>query len=191
MASIDAELNALDDAVRVCRRCRLCESRLHALCGEGDRRAKLMLIAQAPGTREDREGSMFIGPSGRVLDELLKDAGIDRETLYMTNLVKCMLPKNRNPKRDEIAACTPYLDREIELVDPAVIAPLGYYAIRHILEKYGIPVPPRAEFRTLFGTAFAAGGRTIIPLQHPAVVLYNASYRQSLIENYRKLGGML
>ena len=123
MHCCDRELCALNEEIRDCDKCRLSKSRVNAICGEGDPNAKLMLIAQAPGENEDREGCMFIGPSGQVLDELLQKSGIKREEIYMTNLVKCMLPNYRKPKADEIEACSVYLDREIELVDPQIVAP--------------------------------------------------------------------
>lgn len=94
---VDSAFRNLNAEIRTCRRCRLAKSRINALCGEGDLHAELMLIAQAPGEKEDREGKMFISPSGRVLDELLAGVGIQREKIYMTNLIKCMLPKNRKP----------------------------------------------------------------------------------------------
>ena len=104
------ELNA---EVKRCNECRLSETRINALCGEGNLDAKFMIIAQAPGENEDRDGEMFIGPSGKVLDELLRISDIDREELYMTNLVKCMLPKYRKPKQDEIDICSDYLDKAV------------------------------------------------------------------------------
>ena len=119
-------IEVLNEQIRRCNKCRLVETRTNALCGEGNLHAQIMLIAQAPGKNEDREGRMFIGPSGKVLDELLKTIRIDRKEIYMTNLIKCMLPKNRKPKFDEIGACSRYLDREIELIDPDILAPLGY-----------------------------------------------------------------
>ena len=180
--------DTLNAAILRCHRCRLCETRQHALCGEGNRQARLMLVAQAPGEKEDREGRMFIGPSGRMLDELLEGAGIDRGTLYMTNLVKCMLPKYRKPKADEITACAPFLERETVLVDPAVIAPLGHYAVVHVFKHYGLSLPPASE---LFGRSFSAGGRTIFPLQHPASALYNPGFKEVLARNYRRLGMIL
>ena len=88
------------------------KTRTNVLCGEGNLYAELMLIAQAPGEQEDKEDKMFIGPSGKVLDGLLKSIRIDRKEIFMTNLIKCMLPKNREPKTDEIATCSQYLDRE-------------------------------------------------------------------------------
>jgi DNA polymerase len=146
-----------------------------------------MLIAQAPGEHEDREDRMFIGPSGKILDELLTTVDIQRREIYMTNLIKCMLPKNRNPKSDEIASCSPYLDREIELIDPKILASLGYYATRYILEKYGVPLPPKPEFREVYGNVLEIDGKTIIPLQHPTAVLHDSSIKNTLVKNYRKM----
>ena len=117
------EIKRLNEEIRACNKCRLSETRINALPGEGDLNARLMLIAQAPGENEDQEGIMFIGPSGKVLDELLQMSGVDRREIYMTNLVKCMLPKYRKPKQDEIDICSDYLDREIELIGAASWCP--------------------------------------------------------------------
>ena len=179
-------MEGLNREIRSCRGCRLAETRTNALCGEGNLKARLMLVAQAPGENEDREGKMFIGPSGRVLNELLKEAGIAREEVYMTNLVKCKLPGYRRPKLDEIQACSRYLDREIELVNPAVIVPLGYYATRYIFEKYGLDLPAKPEFHQVYGRLLL-GERKVFPLQHPAALLYDESAREKLVKNYRKL----
>jgi DNA polymerase len=146
-----------------------------------------MLIAQAPGENEDRAGTMFIGPSGKVLDELLKMTDIDRKNIYMTNLIKCMLPKYRRPKSDEIEICSRYLDREIELIGPNILVPLGYFATRYIFEKYDIPLPPKAEFRKLYGKIFEVGNKQILPVQHPAAVLYDASIKGVMARNYQKI----
>ncbi len=173
--------------IQRCTRCRLSKTRIHALCGEGNVSAKLMLIAQAPGENEDRIGKMFIGPSGKVLDELLEIAHIDRNNIYMTNLVKCMLPKYRRPKSDEINMCSRYLDREIELISPEILAPLGYFATRYILKKYDIPIPSKPEFRKLYGKVVEADNKQILPLQHPAAVLHDGSIKEVLVRNYQKL----
>ncbi|MDX2490317.1 uracil-DNA glycosylase [Desulfosarcina sp.] len=173
--------------IQRCTRCRLSKTRIHALCGEGNVSAKLMLIAQAPGENEDRIGKMFIGPSGKVLDELLEIAHIDRNNIYMTNLVKCMLPKYRRPKSDEINMCSRYLDREIELISPEILAPLGYFATRYILKKYDIPIPSKPEFRKLYGKVVEADNKKILPLQHPAAVLHDGSIKEVLVRNYQKL----
>ena len=181
------QLVELNSKIRECEKCRLYETRTYAICGEGNIHAKIMLIAQAPGKEEDIEGKMFIGPSGKVLDELLRSAGISRQEIYMTNLVKCMLPKYRRPKQDEIDACSYYLNKEIELVNPKVLVPLGYYATKFIFQKYDIVVPKKAEFSSVYGKLFWVKDKKILPLYHPAALLYNPNFKQDLIKIYRKL----
>jgi DNA polymerase len=146
-----------------------------------------MLIAQAPGKKEDEEGRMFIGPSGKVLDELLHANNVNRYTLYMTNLVKCMLPKNRKPKQDEINLCSQYLDEEIELINPTVMAPLGHYATTYLFQKYDLPVPLKPEFHRVYGKLILTDRQKILPLQHPATVVYNPLVKPVLQTNYHKL----
>ena len=177
----------LNEEIRKCNKCRLHETRSNALCGEGDPKATLMVVAQAPGETEDREGKMFIGPSGNVLDELLRIADISREEIYMTNLIKCMLPGYRKPKHAEIEICSKYLDREIELIDPKIIASLGYYATKYTFEKFGIKLPSKPEFRNVYGTMLCVFHKKILPLQHPAAVLFNPSIKEVIIRNYLKL----
>jgi len=177
----------LNEKIRKCKKCRLSETRINALCGEGKLNARLMLIAQAPGENEDRDRRMFIGPSGKVLNELLKEASIKRGEIYMTNLIKCMLPKYRKPKQDEIELCSGYLDREIELINPEVLVPLGYYATRYIFEKYGLYLPPKPEFQGVLGRLSWAGDRKVFPLQHPATLLYKISLREVRGGNGKKL----
>ncbi len=185
------KIDELNKRIKRCRECRLSETRTNAICGEGKLDAKIMLIAQAPGENEDREGKMFIGPSGKVLDKLLNLVGISRQELYMTNLIKCMLPKYRKPKEDEIEICSQYLNKEIELINPKVLVPLGYYATKYIFKKYTISLPSRKEFRTVYGKLFLAGGRKILPLPHPAVLLYNPSFEKEITKSYRKMKVLL
>jgi len=185
------KIDELNKRIKECKKCRLSETRMNAVCGEGNLNAKVMLIAQAPGEKEDREGKMFVGPSGKVLGELLKSAGIKRQEIYMTNLIKCMLPKCRKPKQDEIRACGYYLDEEIKLINPKILVPLGYYATCYIFQKYGILSPSKAEFSSIFGKLFLAEDKKILPLPHPATLLYNPEFKQDLIKSYRKLQVLL
>ena len=180
-------IDELNKRIKECKRCRLSETRINALCGEGNLNAKIMLIAQAPGEKEDKEGKMFIGPSGKVLDELLSKAGIKRSEIYMTNLIKCMLPKYRKPKQDEIEACSYYLNEEIKLINPEILVPLGYHATRYIFQKYGIQSPSKTEISKVFGKLFLVDDNKILPLSHPAALLYNPKIKQDLIKTYRKL----
>ncbi|HIH98802.1 MAG TPA: uracil-DNA glycosylase [Thermoplasmata archaeon] len=185
-------LEELNEKIRACFKCRLSETRMNALRGEGNANSKLMLIAQAPGENEDREGRMFIGPSGKKLDGLLKEANVDRSEIYMTNLIKCMLPKYRKPKEDEIQSCSQYLNKEIELVNPDVIVPLGYYSTRYIIKKYNIPLPKsKREFSRLYGRLLWANGRKVYPLRHPTALIFNEGIEKKMVKNYRKLKTLL
>ena len=188
---IISQIEKLKEEIRRCNKCNLAETRVNALCGEGNLNAELMLIAQAPGEKEDKEGKMFIGPSGKVLDELLRTVHINRKEIYMTNLIKCMLPKYRKPKREEIEICSQYLDREIELISPDILASLGYYATRYIFEKYYFPLPTRQEFKEVCGKAFETEGKKIIPVQHPAALLHNSAIKEDVLRNYRKMKALL
>jgi len=185
------QIDELNKRIRGCKNCRLSETRTNALCGEGNLNAKIMLIAHAPGEEEDKEGRMFIGPSGKVLDELLSVVGISRKEIYMTNLIKCMLPKYRKPKQDEIRVCSYYLNEEIKLINPEILAPLGYYATAYIFQRYGILLPSKAEFSSIYGRLFLAKDKKILPLPHPASLLYNPDLKQDLIKSYRKLQVLL
>jgi len=184
---MELEIEELRRKIKRCTKCRLSETRIHALCGEGNPDAKLMLIAQAPGVEEDKEGRMFIGPSGKVLDKLLEQSQIDRDKLYMTNLVKCILPKYRKPKQDEIERCSPYLDSEIKLIDPTIIAPLGRYSTKYVFKKYALSLPSKQEFYNVYGKLFFNRNQKILPLQHPAAILHNPTIKDILLTNYHKL----
>lgn len=182
------DIKHLNEEIRNCKQCKLHETRTNSLCGEGNLNAKIMLVAQAPGKIEDKEGKMFIGPSGSVLDELLRRININRQEIYMTNLVKCMLPKYRKPKMDEIKTCSKnYLAKEIQLINPAIIAPLGYYSIRYIFEEYNLSLPSKKEIFTIFGKLFWTGDRKILPLPHPVTILFNPSQKEETLKNYFKL----
>lgn len=182
-------IEALNRKIRACRKCRLYETRTHALPGEGNISAKLIMIAQAPGYTEDKEGRMFIGPSGKKLDELLKDACIVRDEIFMTNILRCMLPNYRKPRSDEIKTCTPYLDKEIGLINPNIISSLGYFASRYIFEKYNFE--DELEFPDVCGKVFVSNDKKIVPLRHPAALLYNDSIQDEMIEEYRVLKRLL
>jgi len=185
------KIDDLNKEIKKCNRCRLSETRINALCGEGDLNTKIMLIAQAPGENENKEGKMFIGPSGKVLDELLRIANVGRNEIYMTNLIKCMLPKYRKPKQDEIKICSKYLDEEIKLINPKTLAPLGYHATKYTFEKYALCLPSKPEFPEVYGNIFLSKDKKILPLQHPATVLYNPSLKEEMIKNYRKIKVLL
>ena len=175
------KIEMLNEEIRKCRRCGLWKTALHKVVGEGNLNARVMLVAQAPGKIENEKGKMFLGPSGKVLDELFGEAGINRKQIYMTNLIKCMLPKYRKPKKKEIETCSYFLDREIEIVNPEILVPLGFYASQYIFNKYGIKMPE--EF---YGKLFM-WERKIYPLRHPASLLYHNELKEKMVGEYKKL----
>ncbi|MBN2283249.1 MAG: uracil-DNA glycosylase [Deltaproteobacteria bacterium] len=181
-------MEKLNEDVRACEGCRLFLTRTHPLYGEGNLNARLLLVALSPGSAEDLLGRMFIGPSGRVLDQLLNVAGVHRDSIYMTNLIKCMLPKNRRPKMEEIESCRHFLEEEIAIIHPGVIVPLGYYATRTILTKYHADPPSaRKDYPGLYGTLIFSDGQKIFPVPHPATLLYNPAFEPGTAELYKQL----
>jgi len=186
------EIDNLNKRLKVCEKCRLFSIRKNVLLGEGNLNARLMIIALSPGKKEDEENQMFIGPSGQILNKLFDAAGIVRESVYMSNLIKCMLPKNRRPKMEEIESCSQFLDEEIEIIDAEVIVPLGYYATRYILNKYNAnPPAARVDFANLYGELIYSEEQKILPLPHPASIIYNPSYEPGTVEKYKKLNILL
>jgi len=182
-------LEVLNYQIRSCERCSLSVTRKHALTGEGNIDARIMFVALSPGVQEDVKNQMFIGPSGQIFNKLLLAAGIERDLVFMTNLVKCMLPKNRKPKLNEIELCSQFLDEEISIIQPEVIVPLGYYAARTVLTKYHADLleSPMNEAKIIFGKLIFLEGHKIYPISHPAALLYNPSYEADTIEKYKKL----
>ncbi len=180
-------IKKLNDEIKNCTKCGLHTTRKNVVLGEGNLNLRLMLIAQAPGEKEDASGKMFVGPTGKVFDSLLKIAELKRDEIYMTNLIKCFLPHYRKPKSEEIKACGYFLDREIEILNPEIIVPLGYYATRYIFEKYHISLPSHDEFSKVYGQLIWTGEVKIYPLEHPSSLLYDDSKRNVVEEHYRKL----
>lgn len=169
-----------------CRFCELYKTRTYALAGEGNLNARMFFIAQAPGEQEDKANRMFIGPSGRIFRKILQAADISLTDIYMTNLLKCRLPQNRRPKQKEIEACSPYLMREISIVGPKLIIPLGYFATKFLFEKYRLRSFTKKEFSRLIGEQFPVDNFMIIPISHPAALLYHQEYTDNSIKLLKK-----
>lgn len=171
-----------------CKKCDLWKTRTNVVFGDGPTNAEVMLIGEAPGFYEDREGKPFVGRAGKFLDELLKAANLKREEVYITNIVKCRPPNNRDPTDEEIKACYPYLDFQINHIKPRVIIALGRHASRVIFERYNLEFTgisrehgkPR-EVSTLFGKI------KIVPMYHPAAAIYNQSLKGVLIEDFKRV----
>ena len=185
------DLNDLNRKIKLCTNCRLHKSRTNSITGEGNFNTKILIIAQAPGEIEDREGKMFVGPSGKIFDRLLQNAKIRRQNIYVTNLIKCYLPKCRRPSKNEIEQCSAYLEKEIEFINPQVIVTLGFHATRYIFKKYNLSRPPKNEYKNLFGKQFYVKNRIIFPVRHPTAVLFNSDKEELLQENYNKIMKLL
>ncbi|MDX1662571.1 MAG: uracil-DNA glycosylase [Candidatus Promineifilaceae bacterium] len=166
------------------------ENDYHVVVGEGDVDADLMFIGEAPGAQEAKSGRPFVGASGRVLNELLETIGLDRDDVYITNVVKDRPPDNRDPHVVEIELYTPFLMRQLEIIEPKVIATLGRFAMEFVLEQFDVPRHGQ-KISDLHGQPMGIeapyGPVTLIPLYHPAVALYNRSQRSTLEEDFQVL----
>ena len=158
-------LEELYQEVARCTACVLFKSRTHTVPGEGPEDAEIMFIGEGPGYHEDQQGRPFVGPSGRLLEKWLALIGLTREQVYIANVVKCRPPNNRDPLPSEVETCRHFLDRQIELLDPRLIATLG----RHSMERYF----PGAKISQVHGRARREGRRVYVPLYHPAYILRN------------------
>ncbi|HEY1998476.1 uracil-DNA glycosylase [Paraburkholderia sp.] len=159
------EWDALGERVASCERCRLCEKRTNTVFGVGDRDADWMLIGEAPGENEDRQGEPFVGQAGKLLDNMLRSLTLARDTnVYIANVIKCRPPGNRNPEPDEVARCEPYLQRQVALVKPKLIVALGRFAAQSLLKT-------DASISSLRGRVHAYEGVPVIVTYHPAYLL--------------------
>lgn len=168
---------------RICRcvQCPLHETRIQAVPGEGDPRAALMLVGEAPGEQEDREGRPFCGRSGRFLDGLLERVGLERDRIFITSTVKCRPPGNRNPRREEIdTCCGQWLVRQISLIDPVVVGVLGKIAAEAVLQEKG-------NLRDLHGRGFRRGGRQYLISYHPAAAMRFPEAAKRIEADFQKL----
>jgi DNA polymerase len=158
--------------------------------GEGDPDAEIMFIGEAPGREEAETGRPFVGNAGRVLDSLLESIGLDREHIYITNVVKDRPPGNRDPRVQEIEVYAPFLLRQIEIIRPDVIATLGRFAMDFILEQYDLPQQGK-KIGELHGKLLKAEGPhgevTVVPLYHPAAAFYNQDLEDTMEDDFRVL----
>jgi uracil-DNA glycosylase len=162
---VPTELEAVAAEAAGCTRCRLHQSRTQVVFGQGDPNADLMFVGEAPGFHEDRQGLPFVGPSGQLLNRLLEGIGLRRQDVYICNVVMSRPPQNRDPQPDEIAACRPWLDAQIRLVDPKVVVTLGNFAAKTLLET-------TTGITRLRGRTHPFQGRSLLPTFHPAAALH-------------------
>jgi DNA polymerase len=182
-------LEAIATEVRACTRCRLHEGRTKAVPGEGEPDTEVVFVGEGPGFNEDREGRPFVGRAGGLLVRLLGTIGWRREDVFITNVVKCRPPDNRDPEPDEIAACAPYLRRQLEVLDPAVVVTLGRYSMATFL--------PGARIGRVHGTTTPADPDTgardalVFAMYHPAAALRSPAVERDSLEDVAKVPGVL
>jgi uracil-DNA glycosylase len=174
----DEVLDRVAAEVRDCTKCDLHRNTRSGVPGEGDPHAEVMFIGEAPGYHEDRLGRPFVGPAGAFLNELLASVGLDRSSVFITNVVKHRPPENRDPLPEEIAACSDYLDRQIAEINPKVIVTLGRYSMARCF--------PAAKISQIHGQAKVVDGRVVVAMYHPAAALHQQTLRQTVIDDFKR-----
>lgn len=177
-------LEQVHDQIRVCHQCPLSKGRLQAVPGEGSPEAKVVFVGEGPGQAEDTQGRPFVGPAGKLLNELLLLAGLRRPEVFITNIVKCRPPNNRAPFAEEVFACREYLIAQIALINPRVICPLGSPALKALID-------PNLSISKVHCTVFRQSGIAYIPLYHPAAALHKAELQSLLRQDMVKLKSLL
>ncbi|UCE26209.1 MAG: uracil-DNA glycosylase [Candidatus Coatesbacteria bacterium] len=174
------------EAVRCedCRACTLYNTRTNAVYGDGDIDARVMFIGEAPGAEEDKQGLPFVGRAGKLLDRLLEEVGLRRGEVYITNVLKCRPPENRDPAPEEVDACLPFLQRQMKLIAPDLIITLGLHATQLLLDTK----KPMAKVR---GEVFDVDGLKVLPTYHTAAALRFPAYKEQIYTDFRKIETLL
>jgi uracil-DNA glycosylase family 4 len=185
------ELVKLKGQVESCQKCPLWKRREQAVFGEGPENAQIMLIGLGPGYHENKEGRPFVGAAGKFLNELLALAGLKREDVYITNIIKCYLPTNKATD-DEIKTCTSYLDKQIEIIQPKRLLLLGNVATKYIFTKFRLPLASMSQLhRTPFPISTLLFRTQIIPMYHPAAALRNPGLHDVIKNDWKVLAAIL
>jgi uracil-DNA glycosylase family 4 len=165
--------------VSTCSKCKLCNGRTKAVPGEGHPNAKILFIGEGPGYHEDKQGRPFVGPAGQFLDELLASINLKRSDVFITNVVKCRPPQNRDPETTEIAACNDYLDRQIAALQPSVVVTLGRFSMAKFFGS--------EKISSIHGRARKKNGYICIAMYHPAAGLHQASLKDVIRDDFKKI----
>ena len=179
-ASEDLALEQVRAELGDCRRCKLHKTRRTIVFGEGDKKAKLMLIGEGPGYDEDVQGRPFVGKAGQLLTRILQAIRLDRDQVYIANVIKCRPPMNRNPEPDEIKACWPFLEKQISAIQPKIICALGTFAAQTLLRM-------DTKITALRGKVFDINGIKVIPTYHPAYLLRNPDRKKEVWEDMKRI----
>lgn len=180
----EVALEEIENLMGECQRCELGQSRSHLVFGVGNEHARVMFVGEGPGRNEDLKGEPFVGAAGHKLDSLLSEAGLTRDEIYIANVVKCRPPANRNPKPEEIEACSPFLREQIRSVWPDVIVCLGNFASQWLLKT-------DKGVTSLRGKLYQTGHFVVAPTFHPAACIYHADWQPLLVEDLRRVGEWL
>ena len=173
-------LDTIAQEASQCQRCRLCEGRKHVVFGQGNPKARLVLVGEGPGYEEDQRGLPFVGPAGRLLTKILAAIHLSRDDVYICNIIKCRPPHNRNPRPDEIAACLPFLERQIRAINPKLICALGTIAAQTLLQT-------DTAISRLRGVFHPYADISVMPTYHPAFLLRNPERKRDVWNDVQKL----
>lgn len=176
-------LQEIAEQARTCTRCKLHHFRKHAVPGVGSANTRVMFIGEGPGFHENEQGLPFVGAAGKFLEELLGDAGLTREGVFITNVVKCRPPGNRDPEPDELNACKTYLERQIAAINPDVIVTLGRVSMGYFIDQ--------GKISSIHGRDFWSHGRMVVAMYHPAAALHQPSLRSVVKEDFSKLPALI
>ncbi len=176
-------LEELAKRIEQCIDCPLSKTRTKAVPGDGPSTAEIMMIGEGPGFHEDRQGLPFVGPAGKFLDQLITSSGLKREDVFITNVVKCRPPNNRDPLPGEIEACRKHLDEQIEIINPKVIVTLGRFSMARFI--------PNQTIGRVRAQARQVEGRTIYPMYHPAAALHNGNLRSVIENDFKAIPGLV
>ena len=176
-------LDQIEKNVKVCKKCRLCETAINAVPGEGNTDSEVVFIGEAPGRSEDEQGRPFVGRAGKLLESLLAEIGLKREDVWIGNIIKHRPPENRDPMPDEIAACQPYLTMQLEAIKPKLIITLGRFAMQYFY--------PDGKISMDKGRIIKIKGQNIYPVYHPAAALRNPTMARDLRNDFLKIPEVL
>jgi uracil-DNA glycosylase len=179
----EALLLQIEKNIKNCTKCRLCRSAKNAVPGEGSINADLVFIGEAPGSREDATGRPFVGRAGKLLETLLAEIGYKREDVWIGNIIKHRPPQNRDPFKDEIAACEPFLTMQLKSINPKLIVTLGRFAMYYFYKE--------GKISRDHGNAIKVNGMVVYPVYHPAAALRNPGFAQALREDFGKIPSIL
>jgi DNA polymerase len=185
------KMNQITAEARTCLECALGEHRKNVVVGSGSLDAEIVLIGEAPGRKEDESGLPFVGSAGKLLDGLLEPVGLHREDIFICNILKCRPPGNRKPKKAEVESCEGYLMRQLEIIKPRVIAPMGNSALSYFQSRYGFGDEVIGDAHGRVYEVEVSWGRVkVIPLYHPAAAIYRRHLLGDLEKDMRKLVGL-